>query len=563
MLDSASYPLLIPKEQKEKLQLREYQENAINALFNFFDYQPGNPLVVIPTGGGKSLIIGEFIRRVFERFPNQRISMLAHRKELIEQNADELLGIWPQAPVGVYSAGLKKRQLGERITIAGIQSVHDKAMYVGHSDLLIIDECHLLPKSGMGQYNRFINDQKNINPYVRTIGFTATPYRFDSGLLIDGKDRLFTDIVYEISIRALIDMGYLTPLISRPTDIHANLANVKVRGDYVQDQLESAMTEGDLVERTVADIIRNAHDRKSWIIFCTGKRHVDMVMYELQRQNISCVSVTEETTSTDRRNNLEAFKHRKVRAIVNCNVLTTGFNAKNIDLVVDLAPTMSTSLYVQKIGRGTRLFNGKINCLILDYAGNINQHGPVDQIHIKKKMNYRTGEMELNLEKEVSTKICDSCGCICGSRVQECEHCGFQFPIELKHTDRPHDVDILSQPEPPKWITVSDVEYARHTKKGGIDSLKVTYHGWESEGDNIPGMYKEWVCINHQGFARDKAVKWVGARLRADCDISEFAGLIERFSIDDAVARPHDLLVPKRINVQKDGNFWSIKEYEF
>ena len=111
-----------------------------------------------------------------------------------------------------------------RILFAGIQSIHDKATRIGHADLVLIDEAHLIPGRSNTMYRRFLTDLQAINPALKVIGLTATPFRLDSGMLHEGENALFTDIAYEVSVRDLIDQGYLSPLISKQTQTRLDVA---------------------------------------------------------------------------------------------------------------------------------------------------------------------------------------------------------------------------------------------------------------------------------------------------------------------------------------------------
>jgi len=196
------------------LTLRPYQSGAIQGIYNYFHEDTGNPLVVIPTAGGKSLVMATFVEGVLKAYPDQRILIVTHVRELIEQNYTELKKLWPQAPAGIYSAGLKQRDIHARILFAGIQSIHKRVYDVQQCDLVLIDEAHLIPRSSNTMYRRFLSDLARLNPQMKVIGLTATPYRLDSGLLHEGDDAIFTDIAYEVSVRELIDQGYLSPLIT-------------------------------------------------------------------------------------------------------------------------------------------------------------------------------------------------------------------------------------------------------------------------------------------------------------------------------------------------------------
>jgi DNA repair protein RadD len=139
-----------------------------------------NPCVVIPTGGGKTPVIATICSDAVTRWDG-RVLILAHVKELLEQAADKLDQICPDIHVGVYSAGLKRRDTTHAVIIAGIQSVYQKAEQLGHFDLVIVDEAHMIPMEGDGMYRRLLADMRRINPHLRVIGLTATPFRMASG----------------------------------------------------------------------------------------------------------------------------------------------------------------------------------------------------------------------------------------------------------------------------------------------------------------------------------------------------------------------------------------------
>ena len=197
------------------ISLRPYQSAAIDAIYRYYEEYSGNCLITIPTAGGKSLVMATFVEGVLKAFPDQRILIVTHVRELIEQNFTELKKLWPQAPAGIYSAGLKKREIRAQILFAGIQSIHKKVYDVQQCDLVLIDEAHLIPRTSNTMYRRFLSDLTRLNPQMKVIGLTATPYRLDSGLLHEGDEAIFTDIAYEVSVRELIDDHYLSPLISK------------------------------------------------------------------------------------------------------------------------------------------------------------------------------------------------------------------------------------------------------------------------------------------------------------------------------------------------------------
>ena len=124
------------------MQFRWYQSECVDAIYNYFaSGKSGNPIAALPTGTGKSVIIGGFVESALRQWPWQRVVMLTHVKELIEQNARKLLDIWPTAPMGIYSAGLKRKDIAQPIIFGGVASVVKNVGLLGHRDLVLIDEC--------------------------------------------------------------------------------------------------------------------------------------------------------------------------------------------------------------------------------------------------------------------------------------------------------------------------------------------------------------------------------------------------------------------------------------
>ena len=224
------------------IQLRPYQSAAIEAIYGYFAENAGNPLIVLPTGTGKGLVIASFSARAIADWPDTRILIVTHVKELIAQNHAEMLRLWPEAPAGIYSAGLNKRDLHAQILFAGIQSIHKRAYDIQRCDLVLIDEAHLIPRTSNTMYRRFLGDLAVINPTLKIIGFTATPYRLDSGMLHEGDGALFTDIAYEAGVAEMIAQGYLCEVVPKRTRTQLDTAGVGSRGgEFIAGQLEAAV----------------------------------------------------------------------------------------------------------------------------------------------------------------------------------------------------------------------------------------------------------------------------------------------------------------------------------
>jgi DNA repair protein RadD len=522
------------------LTLRPYQQAAISAIYGYFQENKGNPVVILPTAAGKSLVAAAFIEGVLKSWPDQRILIVTHVRELIAQNHAEMIRLWPDAPAGIYSAGLGKREAQAQILFAGIQSIHRRAAEIGHTDLVLIDEAHLIPDNSSTMYRRFLDALTRINPALKVIGLTATPFRLDSGMLHEGKNALFTDIAYEAPVRDLIDAGYLSPLVSKQPATRLDVSKVGTRaGDFIQRDLAAAVDQEAITRAAVTEIIEHGADRKSWLAFCSGVDHARHVAEEFQRRGIGCRTIFGDTPKDERDAIIAAFKRGEIRALASMGVLTTGFNAPGVDLIALLRPTKSAGLYVQMVGRGTRLAPGKENCLVLDFAGNVSRHGPIDLVRPKRPGEAGGGE--------APTKVCPICESIIALSATECPDCSHEFPQrEVKIAASATTLPVISSVRP-QWIAVDDVSYQRHTKAFGRPSLKVTYRAGLTS-------YNEWICFEHRGFARRKAEDWW--RLRAP-------GTRVPQSVTEALSRVAELARPCDITAHRVGRYFEITRHRF
>jgi DNA repair protein RadD len=523
------------------ISLRYYQREAIDALYRYFETKDGNPLVVMPTGTGKSRVMAGFLEEIFRTWPDSRVLCLTHVRELIVQNYGALKETWHDAPAGVYSAGLNRREMDAQILFAGIQSIHRRAYDVQQCDLVLIDEAHLLGRKDSGMYRRFLSDLLQINPAMKVIGLTATPYRLDSGMLHEGTDRLFTDIAYDLPMLKMMEEGYLCWVVPKATDMMLDVSGVGTRGgEFIPGELEAAVNTDAINQSAVNEIINAGQDRGSWLLFCAGVDHAQAVADELVSRGINAACVTGETPSPERDRLLRLFKAGKIKALTNMGVLTTGFDAPGVDLIAMLRPTKSISLYVQMIGRGTRIAPGKEDCVVLDFARNTLRHGTVDDAHKRvKKPGPKDGE------GEAPTKTCPECQTIVAASARECRGCGYDFPPpETKLATQSETSAILSTQIRTEWLEVRAVEYHRHAKIGGRPSLCVTY-------TCEFGRHREWVCLEHNGYPREKAAAWWRRR-----DIGAVPTTIE-----EAMGLVDDLMTPSHIAVRPVGQYTEITGY--
>ena len=441
------------------IELRPYQREAVDSVYAYFMANHGYPLIVLPTGTGKSLVLADFSKGAIENYPSTRILILTHVKELIQQNYLAMLSIWPEAPAGIYSAGLGKRDMHSQIVFAGIQSIHRKIKKWDAFDLIIVDEAHLIPRASTTMYGKVLTGFSLKNPQVKVIGLTATPYRLDSGMLHKGKDAMFDGICYEADIAEMIEQGYLCEVRPKAMKTVLDVSGVHKRGgEFIAGELEAAVNTDEITESAVDEVMELGEGRGSWLCFCSGIKHAQAVAKALRERGINCETVIGETPGPERDRILRDFKAGRIQALTNANVLTTGFDAPGVDLIVMLRPTNSTGLHVQMIGRGTRLAEGKEDCLVLDFAGNTARHGPLDALTIKSKD-------EGDGDGEAPVKICPDCAEILHAAVKICPRCGHEFPPpEIKLAAKAATDALLTKQIQSAWCDVTKVEYFRHEK---------------------------------------------------------------------------------------------------
>jgi DNA repair protein RadD len=527
--------------------LRDYQREAVEAVFEYLQRGGRAPLVEVPTGGGKSAILGEIVRRVVGEHGG-RVLVATHRKELLEQDERAILNVWPDGrrKVGVYSAGLGRREI-RACTVGGVQSLAKRARELGHVDVVIVDEAHLVNTADGTQYAKLLGGLEEVNPDQVRIGLTATPYRMDQGLLTQGEGALFKSIVYRAEIKRLIAEGFLSPLVTQRGSKAINLDDVRTRmGDYVVADLELAADIDEITDAVAADIA--ASGRQHVLAFGVSVEHAHRLRNAIQFAGLSCEVVVGETPN--RAAILERFKRGDLQAIASCDVLTTGFDAPLVDCVALVRPTQSPALYVQMVGRGSRICAGKLDCLVLDYGGNIARHGPIDEIEIRPKLGNGNGSAPI--------KVCFQCGAENPAGVRFCTECDSEFPPpERKASETASRLDVVSRddgpaPEPVRRV-VERTEYSEHVSKSGNLTFRVDHYGPGSRTEWDP-VVSEYVCLDHTNYARTKAESWWLKRCpdtQPPDSVAEAMTLIDKIKPVRAI-----YLVP-------DGKFQRVSDVEF
>jgi len=351
--------------------LRDYQQHAVDAAIEWMKLSLESCVIEAATGAGKSHIIAAIAHKA-----SGRTLCLAPSKELVEQNHEKYLKIGE--PASIYCASAGRKELAHEVVFGSPKSVLNNIDKFGKYTLVIIDECHGITPT----IKHIIAELKNRNKRLRVLGLSATPYRLDSGYIyqynindkpVPGINAYFFKLVYRITTRELIEQRYLTPAHAEGLDGYKTQhLTVDSMGRFDPKEVEQVFVgKGRKTAKIVEDIVAHCIDRLGVIIFAASIDHAYEV-YESLPKNSGIVHG--KTSKKERERIINDFKAQKIKYLVNVAVLTTGFDAPHVDCVVLLRATESPSLMQQMIGRGLRLYEAKSDCLVLDYAENIERH---------------------------------------------------------------------------------------------------------------------------------------------------------------------------------------------
>lgn len=392
--------------------LRPHQVDAADAAENAWRAGIGRPLIDACVASGKSLILAELARREHER--GGRAIIGAHTRELVEQNADACRKLMPHLNIGVNAAALGERTWRAPVISCAIQSVYRYAQSFGPVTLLLGDEAHLWPHSESGMYREFARGLGS----VRIAAASGTVFRLQGGSLIEGEGAPFDAVVYRYSILDGIRDGYLCPAFSIGADDKVDVSKLRTRqGDFTAESSDAQMIAA--MDNHIAQMVHHGFDRNAWLVFEAGVKSATAMAARMNEWGIPTGLVLGETGAGERALTINAYRQRRLRALVNVNALTTGFDVPHVDMLVMRRPTKSLGLYIQQAGRGLRTIGGNIqasiaagksDCAVLDFAGNIDRHGPLDFIRLENR--------------SARLVSCESCGKRNASAAPRCWSCG-------------------------------------------------------------------------------------------------------------------------------------------
>lgn len=570
--------------------LRPYQADSVKAVIHYFRRHTSPAVIVLPTGAGKSLVIAELAR-----LAKGRVLVLAHVKELVEQNHAKYEGYGLTG--AIYSAGLGRKETDQQVVFASVQSVvRNLDDFTNQFSLLVIDECHRVPDDGNSRYQKVITHLRELNPGMKVLGLTATPYRLGMGWiyqyhtrgLVRSEDsRFFRDCIFELPIRYLLDEKFLTParIIDAPV-LSYDFSQLKPAstGRYKEAELDMVIEQSKrATPQIVAQIIAQASEKQGVMVFAATVRHVQEIFGLLPAGETAMV--IGDTPTPERDDIIRRFKQREIRFLVNVSVLTTGFDAPHVDLIAILRPTESISLYQQIVGRGLRLAEGKKECLVLDYAGN-----SYDLFQPE------VGDPKPDSDSEIITIPCPACGFNnnfwgkldsngfliehFGRRCQgyftdeetgEREHCGYRFRAKYCG-ECGADNDIAARichecdatlVDPDKKLKEAlnlkdalvfeclEMDLNVHKEPNGKTQLKVTYRG-----ENQAQVHEFWSLTTKKQKAAFMA-QFVRPHL------ADKHRPFEAASPSRIVASQHRFHPPQFVIARKVGRFWKMRDKIF
>jgi DNA repair protein RadD len=509
------------------------------------------PLLVLPTAAGKSVICAEIVRQMWDQWPDYhpRTVVLVPSKELAEQNAAKLRALLPHTiSVGFVSASLGTKKYNADVIVATIGSIHKAAHLLGNIKAVVIDEAHLVSqKAGdAGMYRNFLSKLGELCEF-RTVGMTATPFRGNQVWLTDGDDPLFTGIASRVSMGELLEQKFIAPLVppaerisTRIDASHVGISN----GDYKVGELSREVEK--YLAKVAAEATRIASERKKWIAFTPSVDNAESLADKLNELGIVSAVVCGETPKQEREDLIRQFKSHQIHCLVTVLALSVGFDVPDVDCIVWCRPTKSPVLYVQGMGRGTRIADGKTDCLVLDFTDTVERLGPVDTIQGKAKKKSGT--------QEAPYSICPDCGERNLPAAMVCVHCGGTIrEEEAKPMDAKVSYAALLSSQTAMaelvWHDITKVGYAMHRKEGKPDSMRVDYYS------GLLRVASEWVCFNHVGYPKQKAQDWW---LKRDKMVMPSG---TQMALDYLQGRK--INEPVRIATRKNGKYTEVKQYEF
>lgn len=521
-------------------------------------------LIQAATGAGKTIFFSALIRHCMEKY-NMRIGVVAHREQLVRQAADKLLKVWPE---GVFHLGLacasvsKTIDLERPVVIGSPQTLANRLNDMPPLQMLIVDEVHRLPPANTkSQYGDLINRLRDYYPEMRLVGVTATPFRLQHGFIYgaqcrQGARNWFTHLTYNISISTLQEQGFLVPY--RALQAHApDLSGVKrTAGEYSLSDLGNKMSDALHVGSAVKAVREYASDRRHIVVFAVTIEHARALRDAFKAAGYSAACVHSKQPQQKRLAILDDFDHGRLQVVCNVGVLTEGWDCTSVDCMVMCRPTLSPALYVQMVGRGLRLHEGKENCLLLDLSGNWVQHGDPNDPLVEWG-NGKNGKRKARAEAgEPQGMECPKCHHLTEASRITCPWCGYE--LKIVKNERVEMTEAVAPPKKGFWLNeakVLDWKLVPFTSRAGNRMLKLAM-SCEISGKFFPVNVNHFMDIEGQGSVRGQA--------RAMKDWERFSGMPSHsapLTVDSAAARSAELRIPDTVWLSRSGKYYNVEKW--
>lgn len=537
--------------------LRDYQISAVETIVAT-SLRERYVLLQLSTGGGKTIIFSELIRRYQHEY-NMRILVLAHRKELIEQAADKLLRVWPEAPIGIACAGVDARaDLHQPVVIGSVQTVVNRLELCRPFHLVIIDEAHRLPPRNVkSQYQTLLLKMESLYPQLRVLGVTATPYRLGHGYIYGreckkGHENWFENLHFSVRLLDLQSRGYLVPIRAKEAEnIDDELRTIRTSGgDWNLGDLSDLMSNEFHVNSAVHAYREYGEGRRHVVVFCVTIDHAKRVRDAFARAGFDADCVHSQMPMEDRQRILHNFDAGRLHILCNVGVLTEGWDCTCVDCILLCRPTKSPGLHVQIVGRGLRPHPGKENLLVLDLSGNMRRHGPLDDPNVVIPGSGGNGSTPSS-DDEGYKKLCPRCKLLVRKTTVECPECGYLWEVADRIAMREITLGTQSHLARPKKMRLMDITPRYHISKAGNAMLKLIVAVKDGEKGNLmTTFYHFWdVEGNASKYGRSIFVmRWL--RLGGSEPVPA--------TIQEAMRRLDELRWPEEVLVKQDGQYLKV-----
>ncbi|MFH1264563.1 MAG: DEAD/DEAH box helicase [Planctomycetota bacterium] len=361
-------------------ELRPYQAAAVERAVAYLTdprKKGRNGIVVVPTGGGKSLVLAGIVKGL-----GGPCIVLQPSKEILEQNAQKLVG-YGYKPA-IFSASTGRHEIGD-LTLGTIGTVANQATAFRAFPYVLIDECHHLVNPRGGMYARFLAAIDG----ARICGTTATPYRLHSNsfgsilrFLTRTRPRIFHDVIFAAQVGDLLRAGYLAPVEYRQRAVirRERLRLNSTGADYTDQSVQQHFREVGFAGRLQVEVVRLlVEGRRNIVVFTRFVEESE----QLARAIPGAAVVTAETPARERERILEDFRAGRIRVVSNVGIIALGFDFPALETVVLARPTLSLAVFYQQIGRAIRPHPDKARAVVLDLVGLVQQFGRVEDLVLR------------------------------------------------------------------------------------------------------------------------------------------------------------------------------------